>query len=128
MNNSNGTNGRSNGENRGRNGHVLVWEQPGLEEEDRPIRKRKSTSARQAHALARVHSFVYVEFCVRFSRILDSVSRLNPSSIGRHEFAIRTKLRLPREPRVEHVLPPSLFALLFFHFASLALSFSSLFR
>ncbi|XP_003398669.1 putative inorganic phosphate cotransporter isoform X2 [Bombus terrestris] len=42
MNNSNGTNGRSNGENRGRNGHVLVWEQSGLEEEDRPIRKRKT--------------------------------------------------------------------------------------
>ena len=67
MNNSNGTNGRSNGENRGRNGHVLVWEQSGLEEEDRPIRKRKSTSARQAHALTRVHSFVCVEFCAIFS-------------------------------------------------------------
>ncbi|XP_031835533.1 putative inorganic phosphate cotransporter protein picot isoform X1 [Nomia melanderi] len=34
-------NGRANGENRGRNGHVLVWEQPGLEEEDRPGRKRR---------------------------------------------------------------------------------------
>lgn len=40
MNSSNG--GRPHGENRGRNGHVLVWEQPGLEEEDRPNEKSKS--------------------------------------------------------------------------------------
>lgn len=97
MNNSNGTNGRSNGENRGRNGHVLVWEQPGLEEEDRPIRKRKSTSARQAHALVRVHSFVNVEFCAIFSNFewrfeIECVVR-RPH--GSYEFAIRTKLRLP---------------------------------
>lgn len=37
-------NDRVQAENRGRNGHVLVWEQPGLEEEDRPARKRKCTS------------------------------------------------------------------------------------
>lgn len=38
-------NDRGNGENRGRNGHVLVWEQTGLEEEDRSVRKRKSMPA-----------------------------------------------------------------------------------
>ncbi|XP_026299705.1 putative inorganic phosphate cotransporter isoform X4 [Apis mellifera] len=35
-------NGRPHGENRGRNGHVLVWEQPGLEEEESPARMRKT--------------------------------------------------------------------------------------
>ena len=36
------SNGRANGESRGRNGHVLVWEQSGLEEEDRPAHKRRT--------------------------------------------------------------------------------------
>lgn len=39
-------NGRANGENRGRNGHVLVWEQPGLEEEDNTPRKRRWIGSR----------------------------------------------------------------------------------
>lgn len=39
------SNGRANGESRGRNGHVLVWEQSGLEEEDRPAHKRRSMPA-----------------------------------------------------------------------------------
>lgn len=33
--------GQANGENRDRNGHVLVWEQPGLEEGDVLEYKRK---------------------------------------------------------------------------------------
>lgn len=31
----------SNGENRDRNGHVLVWEQPGLDENDRRLGKHR---------------------------------------------------------------------------------------
>lgn len=30
----------ANNDNRGRNGHVLVWEQPGLDETDRPKQTR----------------------------------------------------------------------------------------
>jgi hypothetical protein len=30
-----------NGENRARNGHVLVWEQSGFDEEERPVQKKR---------------------------------------------------------------------------------------
>ena len=58
----NSSNGRPHGENRGRNGHVLVWEQPGLEEEDRPNEKSKYTSRVTE---ARLPTYVYLS--VKFS-------------------------------------------------------------
>lgn len=124
----NSSNGGPNGENRGRNGHVLVWEQPGLEEEDRPNGKSKSTS--------RIHDFrrsLYVSICLSFGEIFISSFEAefpppfrNVNETPRLETSLHP--RFPsRESRVESTCSTTLSLFVAFSFFY-PLSFPLLFR
>lgn len=56
-----GTRQLSNGENRDRNGHVLVWEQPGLEENDKRPAKKKGIQFFQLKSLMNFLLYFYLD-------------------------------------------------------------------
>ncbi|KAL2718943.1 putative inorganic phosphate cotransporter isoform X3 [Vespula squamosa] len=88
--------GRANGsESRGRrNGHVLVWEQPGLEENDKPVRKRRALVGTRHVVTFMIFLGMANAYVMRTNMSVAIVAMVNHTAITEHQEIVTNECQI----------------------------------